>query len=141
GSVSVQEPDGQGNSHWFFRGESGSATPLDESTGRRPRGGSPGASRRSDEMERKTSGRHAGWSHLTVEFSSDESGPEDLRLALAYVGFHIAREEDMKNVVSQEDHQQKAFDGAGIMLEDVIGVPFVGQLVEAIILNIPSLVP
>ena len=27
------------------------------------------------------------------------------------------------------------------MLEDVIGVPFVGQLVKAIILDIPSLVP
>jgi hypothetical protein len=27
------------------------------------------------------------------------------------------------------------------MLEDVIGVPFVGQFVKAIILDIPSLVP
>ena len=43
-----------------------------------------GASRSSDEMERKTSGRHAGWSHLTVEFSCDEPGPEDLRLTVAY---------------------------------------------------------
>jgi len=50
-----------------------------------------GASRSSDEMERKTSGRHAGGGYFTVEFSSDESGPEDLRLALAYGGFHIAR--------------------------------------------------
>jgi len=51
------------------------------------------------------------------------------------------RQEDMKNVVSQEGHQQKAFDGVGIMLEHMIGVPFVGQFVEAIILDIPSLVP
>lgn len=50
-----------------------------------------GASRSSDEMGRKTSGRHAGWGHLTVEFSCDEPGPEDLRLTVAYGGFHIAR--------------------------------------------------
>jgi hypothetical protein len=68
--------------------------------------------------------------YLTVEFSSDELGPEDLRLTLAYGWLHIARQEDMKNVVRQEGHEQKAFDGAGVMLEDVIGVPFVGQLVE-----------
>jgi hypothetical protein len=91
-------------------------------------------------MERKTSGRHAGWGHLTVELSSDEPGPGDLRLALAYGGLHIARQKDMTDVVSQEAFEQKAFDGAGIMLEQVIGVPFVGQLVEAIILDIPSLV-
>ena len=61
---------------------------------------------------------------LTVEFSSDEPGSGDLRLTLAYGGLHIARQEGMKNVVSQEGHEQKAFDGAGVMLEDVIGVPF-----------------
>ena len=38
-----------------------------------------------------TSGRHAGWGHLTVEFSCDEPGPKDLRLTVAYGGFHIAR--------------------------------------------------
>jgi len=51
----------------------------------------PGASRRSDEIVRKTSGRHAGGGYLTAEFSSDEPGPEDLRLTLAYGGLHIAR--------------------------------------------------
>jgi len=44
----------------------------------------------------------------------------------------------MVNVISQEGHEQKAFDGAGVMLEDVIGVPFVGQLVEGIIIDIPG---
>ena len=55
----------------------------------------PGASRSSDEIVRKTSGRHAGGGYLTVEFNSDEPGPEDLRLTLAYGGLHIARQEDM----------------------------------------------
>jgi len=54
-------------------------------------------------------------------------GPEDFRLAPAHGWLHIARQEDMKNVVSQEGHEQKAFDRAWIMLEDVIGVPFVGH--------------
>ncbi len=49
----------------------------------------------SDEVVRKTSGRHAGGSHLTVEFRSDEPGPEDLRLTVAYGGLHIARQEDI----------------------------------------------
>src|SRR6266567_1821257 len=106
----------------------------------RSRGGSPGRAEVSDEAVRKTSGGHADRSHFTVEFGRDESGPEDLRLTLPYAGLHIARQEDMKNVVSQEGHEQKTFDSAWIMLEDVIGVPFVGQLVEAIILDIPSLV-
>src|SRR5580693_9194340 len=95
----------------------------------------------SDEAVRKTSWRHAGGGYLTVEFRSDELGPEDFGLALACGWLHIARQEDVKNVVSQEGHEQKAFDGTWIMLEDVIGVPFVGQFVEAIILDIPSLVP
>ena len=100
-----------------------------------------GASRSIGRGERKTSGRHAGGEHLAVEFRSDEPGPEDFRLAPAHAGLHIARQEGMKNVVSQEGYEQKTFDSAWIMLEDVIGVPLVSQLVEAIILDIPSLVP
>jgi len=46
----------------------------------------------------------------------------------------------MKNVVSQEGHEQKAFDGAGSCLTHGRSA-IVGQLVEAIILDIPSLVP
>ncbi|MGA8234639.1 MAG: hypothetical protein WB795_24390 [Candidatus Acidiferrales bacterium] len=46
----------------------------------------------------------------------------------------------MKDVVSEEGYQQETLHGAGIMLIDVIGVPFVDQLIEGIILNIPSLV-
>src|SRR5258706_3083360 len=107
----------------------------------RPRCGFPGRAEVSDEVVRKTSGRHAGGSHLTVEVRSDEPGPEDLRLTVAYGGLHIARQEDMKNGVSQEGHEQKTFDGTGIMLEHMVGWPFICQLVQAIILDIPSLVP
>ena len=46
----------------------------------------------------------------------------------------------MKDVISEEGYEQEALDGAGLVHVDMIGVPFVGQLVEAIILDIPSLV-
>jgi hypothetical protein len=101
----------------------------------------PGSSQSSDEMGGETLGRHAGGSYFTVKFGSDESGPVNLRLTLSRAGFHIPRQEGVKDVVSQEGHQQKTFDGLGIMLEHMIGMPFVDQLVEAIILDIPSLVP
>ena len=82
----------------------------------------------SDEVARNTSGRHAGGRDFTIEFRSDEPGPEDLRLTLTCGGLHIARQEDMENVVSQEGHQQKAFDGVRIMLEHMIGVPYVRNI-------------
>ncbi len=47
----------------------------------------------------------------------------------------------MKDVVGEKRHEQEAFDGAGRMFENVIGVPFVDQFVEAIILDIPTLWP
>ena len=43
----------------------------------------------------------------------------------------------MKDVISEEGYEQEALDGAGLVHVDMIGVPFVGQLVEAIILDIP----
>jgi len=101
----------------------------------------PGGEQKYRTRERKPQGDMPAGTTSLLEFRSDEPGPEDFRLAPAHGWLHIARQEDMKNVVSQEGHEQKAFDRAWIMLEDVIGVPFVGQLVEAIILDIPSLVP
>jgi len=77
----------------------------------------PGASRSSDEIVRKTSGRHAGGGYLTVEFSSDEPGPEDLRLTLAYGGLHIARQEDMENVVSRKATSKKHSMAPGLCLK------------------------
>ena len=93
-----------------------------------------------DEGARKTSGRQAGGSQITIQVGGDQLGPEDLGLALACGGLDIPRQEGVKDVVSEEGHEQKALDGGGVMLEDVIGVPWVDQLVEAIILDIPSLV-
>ena len=93
------------------------------------------------EDAKKTSGRQTGGSYLAIKFSGDEFGPKDLRLALACGWLNIQLQKSMKDVVSEEGHQQKALDRFGIMLEDMIGVPFVDQFVEGIILDIPSLVP
>jgi hypothetical protein len=41
----------------------------------------------------------------------------------------------MEEVVGQEGQQQETFDGIGVMAKDVIGMPFMGKLVESVILN------
>ena len=93
------------------------------------------------ERARKPSGGHACRSHFAIQLGGDESSPEDLGLALSCGWLHIQRKESMKDVVSEEGHEEKTLDGTGVMLEDVIGVPFVDQLVEAIFLDVSSLVP
>jgi len=84
--------------------------------------------------------RAAGWrksDRSTVRRRS--VGPRRFGLALACGGLHIPRQEGVKDVVSEEGTSKK-HSMRGVMLEDVIGVPLVDQLVEAIILDIPSLV-
>ena len=86
------------------------------------------------------SGRHADGSQFAIKLGSDESSPEDLSFALSCGRLHIQGQKSMKDVISEEGYEQEALDGAGLVHVDMIGVPFVGQLVEAIILDIPSLV-
>jgi hypothetical protein len=44
----------------------------------------------------------------------------------------------MEEVIGQKDAEQESLDGVGLMLIDVIRVPAVDQLVEALVLDIPS---
>ena len=83
-SILGHATEGTANSHGFFEGETELATPFEGSTSRKIAMKIPGASRSIGRRERKTSGRHAGGDHLTVEFGSDEPGPEDFGLALAH---------------------------------------------------------
>ena len=46
----------------------------------------------------------------------------------------------MKDVESQESHQQETFDGVGIVPENMIGIPAGDQFVKAIIFDVPALV-
>jgi hypothetical protein len=72
-------------------------TPFEESTGRKTALRIlEGEQKCQTRKLRKTSRGHAGGSHFTVEFSRDEPGPEDLRLALSRAGLHIASQEGMK---------------------------------------------
>jgi hypothetical protein len=86
------------------------------------------------------SGRLAGGNQFAIKIGGDESSPEDFGFSLSRGRFHIQGQKSMKQVISEEGHEQKTLDGAGVVLVDMIGVPFLDQLLEAIVLNIPSLV-
>ncbi len=75
-----------------------------------------------------------------IDLRRHELGPEDPGSALADLRFEIQREEGVKDIAGQEGDQQEALDGVGIVLIDVVGMPAVDQFVEAMILDIPSLV-
>src|SRR5258708_24524671 len=94
-SIFGHATEGTANSHGFFEGAAGSTTPFEGSTSRKIAMKIPGASRSIGRGERKTSGRHAGGDHLTVEFRSDHPGPEDFRLALAPACLHISCQAEM----------------------------------------------
>src|SRR5207237_331429 len=65
---------------------------------------------------------------------------KDLGSTFADLRLEVKHEESVKDIESQEGDQQKALDGVGVMLVDVIGVPAVDQFVEPVIFNIPALV-
>ena len=76
-----------------------------------------------------------------MELCRHEQGQESSGSALAYFRVKIQRIESVEEVVSQEGDQQKALNGVGIVLVNVVGMPAVHQFVESVILDIPSLVP
>jgi hypothetical protein len=75
-----------------------------------------------------------------MEFGRHEASPEELSCAPASGRIEVQGEECVEEVVSEKGHEQKALNGVRVVLEDVIGVPFVDQLVEAVILDVPALV-
>src|SRR5260370_20706156 len=79
-----QAPEGTANSHGFFEGGIELATPFEGSTSRKIAMKIPVASRRIRRGERKTSGRQAGCSHLTVDCLSGEPRPAAFRLSPAH---------------------------------------------------------
>ena len=75
-----------------------------------------------------------------INFRRHKSGPEELGPALADRRFEIQCEEGVKDIEGEEGCQQEAFDGIGLVLIDMVGMPGIGQFVEAVIFDIPSLV-
>ena len=43
----------------------------------------------------------------------------------------------MKEDEGQKRHEQEAFDGSGVMLQDMIGVPALDQLIETVVFDVP----
>jgi hypothetical protein len=70
------------------------------------------------------------------EVSCHQTGPENLAFVVASRGFQVEGDEGIKEVVGQESEQQETFDGIGVMAKAVIGTPFMGKLVESVILDI-----
>jgi hypothetical protein len=70
-SILGHATEGKANSHGFFEGGTELATPFEGSTSRKIAMKIPGASSSIGRGKRKTSRRHAGGDHLTVEFRSD----------------------------------------------------------------------
>ena len=47
----------------------------------------------------------------------------------------------MKEDECEKGHEEEAFDGRGVMLQDMISVPTLNQFVESVVFDVPSLVP
>jgi hypothetical protein len=47
----------------------------------------------------------------------------------------------MKEDECEKGHEKEAFDGRGVMLQDMIGVPTLNQFLESVVFDVPSLVP
>ena len=75
-----------------------------------------------------------------IDFRCHKPRPVDPGSALADLWFEIECEECLKDIEGEEGGQQEALDGIRFVLIDMVGVPGVGQFVEAMILDIPSLV-
>src|SRR5438552_13647697 len=91
-------------------------------------------------------GRYGSWcqarsDEVLVDFRGHHSGPKVFGLALAKGWLHVQIKKGMKEDERQKRHEQEAFDSGGVMLQYMIGVPTLDQLIEAVVFDIPSLVP
>ena len=85
--------------------------------------------------------RRGGWDEVLVDFRSHDFCPEIFGLAKTKGWFHVEIEKGMKEDECEKGHEQEAFDGSGVMFQDMIGVPTLDQFVESVVFDVPSLVP
>ena len=76
-----------------------------------------------------------------VESGGDEAGEVVVGPAAPPLGFDVAFQEDVEEVVDYEQQQQEDEDGGGGVLVAVVGVPVVDEFVEALVFDAPALVP
>ena len=77
---------------------------------------------------------------MGTQIGGYERGPKDFGTAITDLRFDIEKQKSVKDVVSQKSHEQETFDGLGMVLKNMIGIPSGDQFVESIIFDIPSLV-
>ena len=77
---------------------------------------------------------------MSVDFRGHDSCPEVFGLALAEGRLHVEIEKGMKEDECEKGHEEEAFDGSGVMLQNMIGVPTLDQFVESVVFDVPSLV-
>ena len=90
---------------------------------------------------RHRSRRRGGWNPILVDFRSHHSRPKFFGLASAKRWFEVQIKEGVVDDEREKRQEKEALDGSGVVLKDMIGVPTVDQLVEAMIFDVPSLVP
>src|ERR1700722_8816468 len=78
---------------------------------------------------------------VLVDFRGHDFGPKGFGLALAKRGFHVEIKKSVKEDQGQKCHEQEAFDSSSVVLQNMVGVPPLDQLIEAVIFDVPSLMP
>lgn len=80
-----------------------------------------------------------------VDFHPFKSQREELRFYLTgelrcgHTGFDIASQEDMEDVVGDHNQQPDHLNGVEVVFVEMIGMPFIGQLVETLVFDVPSM--
>jgi hypothetical protein len=64
-----------------------------------------------------------GWDEASVDFRCHDCCPEFLGLSLSKGWLHVEIKKGMKEDESEKGHEEEAFDGRGIILQNMIGVP------------------
>ncbi len=72
---------------------------------------------------KQISRRPAGGQDIGIQIGRDAPSPKEGGAASTDLRFEIEEQESVKDVESQESHQQETFDGVGIVPEYMIGLP------------------
>ena len=83
--------------------------------------------------------RECGGKEVCIDFCGHDSSPKIFGLALSKGWLQIEIKKSVKENERQEGHEQEAFDGGGVVLQEMIGVPTLDQFIEAVIFDVPSL--
>ena len=75
---------------------------------------------------------------IHTEASGDLPGPEDDGAVLSKAGLEVAGDEAMEDGVGDEENEPESYDGVGVMVEGMVGVPGVDDFIESLVFDLPS---